>query len=66
MKAIWSSSNLRAAWNGMRTVVGLQDKGNKMIQVDGFNSNKGLADELNGFISDLTIRTLVEELLRCV
>lgn len=63
MKAIWSSSNLRAAWNGMRTVVGLQDKGNKMIQVDGFNSNKGLADEL---ISDLTIRTLVEELLRCV
>lgn len=26
-----SSNNLRAAWNGMRTMVGLQDKGNKMI-----------------------------------
>lgn len=47
----------------MITMVGLQYKGIKVIQVDGFNSNKGLADEL---ISDLTIRTLVEELLRCV
>ena len=43
-------------------MVGLQDKGNKMIPVDCFNSNKGLADELNVFfITELTNIILVDK-----
>lgn len=45
IEAELGSNNLREAWNGMKSMTGYNDKGNKNIALAGFNSDKQLADE---------------------
>ena len=49
VEAELSSNNTKSAWNGMKTMTGQQVKGSKPICLDGFKSDRELADGLNSF-----------------
>ena len=46
-EAKFYSNNLKAVWDGMRTMTDQKNRGNKPISIGSFNSYS--ADELNGF-----------------
>lgn len=57
IEAELGSNNLREASNTMKAMTGSNDKGNSNIALDGFDSDKQQADELNAFYLDLIIMT---------
>lgn len=49
IEAELGNSNLRTAWQGIKTMRGSHDRGSRKVRLNGFNSDIHLADELNAF-----------------
>ena len=49
IEAQLKANNLGSAWDGMKTITGLKDRGRKTISLDGFNCDLQLAQSLNDF-----------------